>query len=103
MSRRWTAGAYWPWALGIAVALGRIAPGQRANLVLVAGDPTGTLSAAFGTGWTETTDAMMGGSSTVRLTVESANGGMALRVAGTVRAGPPFPWSGAMFSPPPGP
>jgi len=126
---------------------GRIAPGLRADLVLVSGDPTqkigetldiagiwkagvpfdrtayragldrlraaallappgaenglvsdftdGTTKTAFGSGWQATTDALVGGKSTA--TMEVANG--ALHVAGTLVAGAPVQWAGAMFFP----
>ena len=60
------------------------------------------MGAAFGAGWSETTDAMMGGKSTVTVAVEPAGGsrgGSALRITGEVVAGSPFPWSGAMVFP----
>lgn len=131
---------------------GRIAPGLRADLVLVAGDPTtdisatrdivtvwkggvpaertpaaatataaaaapstdgtisrfetGDVSAAFGSGWQTSTDTMMGGASTAVMTVVKggANGtAAALEVTGTLAAGAPYPWAGAMFFPGPAP
>jgi hypothetical protein len=125
---------------------GRIAPGRRADLVLVDGDPTvdvtatraiaqvwkggvrverrpaptaaqaaqvvasgeisdfdsGTLTAAFGTGWQVSTDSMMGGSSEARIEVKGggANGSSgSLHVAGAINSGAPFPWAGPMFFP----
>jgi len=127
---------------------GRIAPGLRADLVLVQGDPTtdimasrrirqvwkaghvvarplaatgaaapaaavpasglvsdfedGRLTASFGAGWSTSTDSMMGGSSTVEVSVVDGGGngsGHAMAVNGTVRTGSAFPWSGAMFFP----
>ena len=130
---------------------GRIAPGLRADLVLVEGDPTaditatraiarvwklgtpvdreayravlagykapptgaesgkvsdfedGTLRTAFGSGWVESTDQLMGGKSQVRLKVVpggapgSEKGSLA--VTGTIAPGQPFAWAGAMFAP----
>ncbi len=123
---------------------GRIAPGMRADLVLVDGDPLsditatraidrvwkngrpvarqadrgpaaaaipdgalvsdfddGTIGARFGS-WQPTTDQMAGGASTVEhaLVAGGAGGSSgALRVAGEVRPGFAFPWSGVMFFP----
>ncbi len=135
---------------------GRIAPGMRADLLLVEGDPTtdisaventvavwkggvrddrsdwaaqvakaaaaakasaaatpaaggmvstfddGTMKSNFGAGWMPSTDKMFGGSSVVALAV--VDGGAqgskgALEIAGTISAGSPYPWAGAMFSP----
>jgi imidazolonepropionase-like amidohydrolase len=126
---------------------GRIAPGLRADLLLVAGDPTrditatrdivaiwkrgarvdrpkaptetaapdaatttglvsafdgGEPKAEFGAGWQISTDTMMGGKSEAAMTVikGGANGTTgALEVSGTIAAGAPFPWAGAMFFP----
>lgn len=124
---------------------GRIAPGMRADLLLVDGDPladiTATraiagvwkngyaverdphvgaeavqaapaetlvsdfdgdaIAAAFGS-WQATTDQMAGGASVVEhgLVAGGAGGSTgALRVAGEVRPGFPFPWAGVMFFP----
>lgn len=127
---------------------GRVAPGLRADLVLVEGDPTtdvratraivqvwkdgvraerrvpeavvppriaeGAVSdfeaepiqARFGSGWTPSSDDLRGGASEVRLEriAGGANGSRgALRIAGTLRGGSPYPWAGAMFSPGPQP
>ena len=61
----------------------------------------GTEHTRFGAGWAPSTDAMVGGGSKVTLAVVpgGAHGSRALRVAGTVVAGAPHPWSGAMFYP----
>ena len=126
---------------------GRIAPGLRADLVLVNGDPsrdvtatrdivsvwkrgvrlertkapaataaaaaattTGLVSdfdstdirAEFGSGWQTSTDSLMGGASTATMAI--VQGGAketrgALEVSGTLAAGAPYPWAGAMFFP----
>ncbi len=133
---------------------GRIAPGTRADLLLVDGDPTrdiaatraiagvwkngyavkrervaqvaqggealpaqtlvadfdapmtadanGMWPAKFGAGWSATTDQMAGGASVVRL--QRVDGGAAgsagaLEIAGEIKPGFAFPWSGAMYFP----
>jgi imidazolonepropionase-like amidohydrolase len=137
---------------------GRIAPGMRADLVLVSGDPSvnigdtrnvvnvwkagvefdrlayaasvmaerkaavaaakanvpavelgtisdfddGGLKTAFGAGWSESTDSIIGGKSTVKFAV--VDGGAegsakSLRVEGSVAGGTPYPWGAVMFSP----
>lgn len=134
---------------------GRIAPGRRADLLLVDGDPTttitdsrrivaiwrggvkfdragyrarvdaasraaaanlaaplpdgagpisdfedGTTGARFGQAWSISTDAMIGGKSSVELSVVDVPGKTkALAIAGEVVAGAPSTWSGAIFSP----
>jgi imidazolonepropionase-like amidohydrolase len=130
---------------------GRIEPGLRADLILVAGDPLkdildtrnlvriwkggvlferpvpaqapaqaaapaaplpadglvsgfedGKLSATFGSGWTESTDKIMGGVSEVKAEVVSGGAqgsGHALKISGEVKPGFAFPWAGAMFMP----
>lgn len=126
---------------------GRIAPGSRADLVLVAGDPTqnitatrdivhiwkggvraerplageapaaptastttghissfdeGQPGAAFGSSWQISTDSMMGGKSTATMRVVEGGANKtkgALEVSGTIAAGAPYPWAGAMFFP----
>lgn len=131
---------------------GRIAPGMRADLILVAGDPLkdikatrnlvriwkggvpfertlapvaaptaatappaslpegglvsafedGTLSATFGSGWSESTDQMRGGASVVQAKVVDggADGtGKSLEITGEVKTGFAFPWSGMIFFP----
>lgn len=132
---------------------GRIAPGLRADLVLVDGDPAhdiaatrritgvwkggarvdraawqrsvelaratqgqapqgleqglisdfegGDLSAAFGTPWTETTDAFAGGESAVRFAIAEGganDSGSALEIAGTISDAVSYAWAGVMWS-----
>ncbi|MGO9469501.1 MAG: amidohydrolase family protein [Isosphaeraceae bacterium] len=139
---------------------GRIAPGLRADLVLVAGDPTNEIAAtraivgvwkqgraidraayraqvqsrreaiaklketpappgserglisdfegekattktAFGAGWMVSTDALRGGKSKaeVSLVGGARNSPHALKITGTIEAGPGQHWAGVMFSP----
>ena len=139
---------------------GRIAPGLRADLVLVAGDPTkkspqparssgsgskavrlterltaaqvqsrreaiaklketpappgserglisdfegekATTKTAFGAGWMVSTDALRGGKSKaeVSLVGGARNSPHALKITGTIEAGPGQHWAGVMFSP----
>ena len=125
---------------------GRIAPGLRADLVLVGGNPltdiTATrqieavwkggvrldrqpaataavaaqavasglisefdgsgITASFGAGWQISTDQLMGGGSEAAMQLVKPGGGGsagALEISGTIKAGPPFPWAGAMFYP----
>ena len=126
---------------------GRVAPGMRADLVLVSGNPTqditatrdivhiwkggvraerpladkapavpdaatatgqvssfdeGQPSAAFGSSWQVSTDSMMGGKSAAAINVIAAganNTKGALEISGTIAAGAPYPWAGAMFFP----
>jgi imidazolonepropionase-like amidohydrolase len=134
---------------------GRIAPGLRADLVLVAGDPlkdvTETrnliriwkggvpyertlapaqpspqetpkpaearlpedglvsgfedgLAASFGSGWTESTDQLRGGTSVVQAKVVEggADGsGKSLEITGEVKPGFAYPWAGMIFFPGP--
>jgi Amidohydrolase family len=139
---------------------GRIAPGLRADLVLVAGDPTTEIAAtrrivgvwkqgraidraayrasvqrlreavaklktapappgsergvisdfeganattktAFGAGWAVSTDAMRGGKSKAEVSLAGGARGSAhaLKISGTIEAGPGQHWAGVMFSP----
>ena len=62
----------------------------------------GDVRAEFGSGWQTSTDSMMGGASTATMAI--VPGGVnksrgALEVSGTLAAGAPFPWAGAMFFP----
>lgn len=81
-----------------AAARAPIAPGGQ----LVSDFDDGELTATFGLGWEETTDAMMGGRSTCTLALaEGGAGGTtgALRVTGDVAPDLDFAWAGAMFFP----
>jgi hypothetical protein len=113
-----------------------LSPGVRvAALVLVAGDPTAGITAThavsgvgnagrsgsaaeisdfesgqpvatFGTQWFPSTDAMIGGASTVRYSVidgGAAGSRYALRVNGTIAGVLPNAWAGVMWSPGPHP
>jgi hypothetical protein len=62
----------------------------------------GTDHCAFGSGWSKSTDRMIGGKSTTDYEVVSdgANGTKkSLRVTGEMGQGMPYNWAGAMFSP----
>jgi hypothetical protein len=61
----------------------------------------GKLTAAFGSGWSESTDAMAGGKSTVqsRIVEGGAESAHSLEIAGTIRPGFSFPWAGMIFFP----
>jgi imidazolonepropionase-like amidohydrolase len=64
----------------------------------------GTLASRSGLGWSATSDRMAGGASQVEVTPVAGGVGSgrgAMRVAGTVVAGAPYPWAGAMLSPGP--
>jgi len=139
---------------------GRIAPGRRADLVLVAGDPTveitatraivgvwkqgraidraafraeaqrqrdalaklktapappgseqglisdfegekATTKTAFGAGWMVSTDSLRGGKSKADVSLDGGARGSAhaLKITGTIEAGPGQHWAGVMFSP----
>jgi imidazolonepropionase-like amidohydrolase len=60
------------------------------------------VTAEFGGGWQISTDSLMGGKSaaTMRIADGGANGTKrSLEISGTVAAGSPYPWAGAMFFP----
>ncbi|HEX4962373.1 MAG TPA: CIA30 family protein [Thermoanaerobaculia bacterium] len=62
----------------------------------------GTLKAAFGSGWQESTDKLAGGNSVVQKEVVDGGAGSSaksLAISGEVKAGFGFPWSGMMFLP----
>ena len=85
-----------------AAAAGPPAPGGVPGRV--SGFDDGAPAAAFGAGWTTTTDAMMGGQSTAALEVAPGGAGgtsHALRVRGELRQGGAAPqlWAGAIFYP----
>jgi imidazolonepropionase-like amidohydrolase len=90
-----------PWRAKVAAAFDAAqAPAVHRDLV---SDFEGEApTAAFGTGWVISTDAMMGGKSTATMTL--AEGGAsdskgALRVEGSIDAEAAYPWAGAMFNP----
>ena len=89
-----------------ALALPAAAPAEAAAPspagTLVSDFDGDTIDTRFGAGWAPTTDRMVGGTSTVEhaLVAGGANGSAgALQVAGEVKAGAPFPWSGVIFFP----
>ena len=60
------------------------------------------ITSEFGSGWSISTDSMMGGQSTAemsRVDRGAADSAGALRINGEIAAGSQFPWSGVMFSP----
>jgi hypothetical protein len=62
----------------------------------------GTLATKFGAGWQPSTDALVGGASTVDVTAAKggANGTKgALRIAGEIAPGLAYAWAGAIFWP----
>ena len=80
--------------------------GAQAARALVSGTISdfdgGALSSTFGGGWVVSTDQIVGGKSDAL--IEAATGGAngtagAMRVKGTIAAGLPYAWAGAMFSP----
>ena len=75
---------------------------------LVVGDGTisnfedGTDHAAFGAGWSKSTDSLIGGKSTTayEMVAGGANGTKkSLQISGDIASGLPYNWAGAMFSP----
>jgi hypothetical protein len=78
------------------------APVQGLDQGLISDFESGAPSAAFGTPWTLTTDAMAGGASSG--TIEVVSGGASgsshsLRIAGTISDAVQYGWAGAMWSP----
>jgi hypothetical protein len=77
-------------------------PPEGAQAGLVSDFETGELAAEFGHGWSPSTDAIIGGSSTVKLSVirggarESAH---ALQIKGEISIDNAVAWAGALFSP----
>jgi imidazolonepropionase-like amidohydrolase len=62
----------------------------------------GTRSSRFGSGWQETTDAIMGGKSTVELKIAPGGANSSqycMTLSGEVFAGVAFPWSGTIMFP----
>jgi hypothetical protein len=62
----------------------------------------GTDQAAFGAGWSKSTDTIFGGKSTTdyEVVADGANGTKkSLRITGEIAGGLPYAWAGAMFSP----
>jgi imidazolonepropionase-like amidohydrolase len=60
------------------------------------------IAAEFGEGWQISTDSLFGGSSEAKMQLVkpgAAGSAGALEVTGTMKAGAPFPWAGAMFFP----
>lgn len=60
------------------------------------------ITANFGAGWSVSTDKMLGGKSTARMSLvergaEGSRG--SLLISGIIAEGSPFPWAGALFSP----
>jgi imidazolonepropionase-like amidohydrolase len=92
------------WAADVARAVQR---GEAADARAEAARETGIISdfedgsadAAFGTEWMPSTDAMIGGGSTLRFEVVATGTGHALRMRGTVDAALPNAWAGMMWSP----
>ncbi|HEV2417288.1 MAG TPA: CIA30 family protein [Terriglobia bacterium] len=69
---------------------------------LVSNFDGGALTTSFGSGWTVTTDSMMGGKSTAQMKVVEggAEGSKdSLLISGELAGGSIFPWAGAMFFP----
>lgn len=84
-------------------ALRAAPPPPGAESGKIAAFEAGTLAAEFGAGWQPGTDALIGGSSTVELTLVKKGARKskgALRLTGTVAtAAAPAKWAGAMFFP----
>ena len=69
---------------------------------LISDFESGKVETMFGAGWSVSTDQIRGGNSTAQYTIapEGANGGKySLLITGSINAGSPFPWAGAMFFP----
>jgi ABC-2 type transport system permease protein len=69
---------------------------------LIAAFDTGSAKAAYGTGWSETSDKFVGGASTASVRVVdggAAGSAGALEIAGTARPGFQWPFAGAVFFP----
>jgi imidazolonepropionase-like amidohydrolase len=75
-------------------------PGSESGLV--SDFETEEITAEFGSGWSVSTDQLMGGSSTAEfMRKEGGAGGSkgALLIKGNIAEGSPYPWAGAFFSP----
>jgi len=93
------------YAAEVAAEKKTLAPGAPALALgdgIISSFEDGTDHAAFGAGWSKSTDALMGGKSTTdyKIIAEGANGTKkSLRVTGEIASGLPYNWAGAMFSP----
>ena len=79
----------------------RVAP-VGSEFGLISDFESGKVETTFGAGWSVSTDQIRGGNSTAHYTIapEGANGGnYSLLITGSINAGSPFPWAGAMFFP----
>ncbi len=73
---------------------------------LVSDFEDGRLASRFGFGWSESTDTLQGGASTVRAAVVeggAAGSARALELTGEIKPGFAYPWAGVMFFPGAGP
>ncbi len=79
----------------------RVAPvGSESGLI--SDFENGRVETTFGSGWSVSTDQIRGGKSTAQYTIapEGTNGeNYSLLITGSINAGSPFPWAGAMFFP----
>lgn len=79
-------------------AEGGAAPALEGGWIARMDDEAAGLGTALGAGWAITTDALAGGQSTAdmaRVTPGAGGAGGALEITGEIKAGAPFPWSGA--------
>ncbi len=77
-------------------------PAKDLMLSRISSFDKGSLTSAFGQGWSVTTDALRGGKSMAQQEVSTDGAELsqgALRIWGTVAPGLPFAWAGVMFSP----
>ena len=86
-----------------AAAAATVAAPDRSAAGVISDFEAGSLDNRFGQPWTQSTDAMMGGASTVKLDVVgggAGRAGKALAITGTIVTGKtPVAWAGALFSP----